>query len=160
MVELNELYYLSYDRFLRYPFVSQTKITQASSAAIQYTFHELVRQVSIAAIHRHHLETAERLHRNMAKYYWDIYWDDIKTGYDQEVVDLEARMTPQDVEWFKERPEQISRETSDEVFRVLLEYFYHVLQVKEFQGEEFQRLMGLVRVVVYRLKQRRAALFF
>jgi len=160
LVEWNELDDRSYDRFLRYPFVRQTKITRASSIAIQYTFHELVRQVSIAALHRHHLETAERLHRNMAKYYWDIYWDDIKTGYEQEVADLEARMTPEDVAWFKKWPEQITRETSDEMFRALLEYFYHALQVKEFQIDAFERWMGLVRGAVYRWKQGRAPLLF
>jgi len=160
LVEGNELDDRSYDRFLRYPFVRQTKITQASSQVIHYIFHELVRQVSIAALHRHHLETAERLHRNMAKYYWDIYWDDIKTGYEQEVADLEARMTPEDVEWFKKWPEQITRETSDEIFRALLEYFYHALQVKEFQVDAFERWMGLVRGAVYRWKQGRAPLLF
>jgi tetratricopeptide (TPR) repeat protein len=160
LVEWNELDDRSYDRFLRYPFVRQTKITRASSIAVQYTFHELVRQVSIAALHRHHLETAKRLHRNMAKYYWDIYWDDIKTGYEQEVADLEARMTPEDVAWFKKWPEQITRETSDEMFRALLEYFYHALQVKEFQIDAFERWMGLVRGAVYRWKQGRAPLLF
>ncbi len=160
LVERNELDDRSYDRFLRYPFVRQTKITRASSIAIQYTFHELVRHVSISALHRHHPETAERLHRTMAKFYWDIYWDDIKTGYEQEVADLEARMTPEDVEWFKRWPEQISRETSDEMFRALLEYFYHALQVKEFQADAFKRWMGLVRGAVYRWKQGRAPLLF
>ena len=160
LAEWNELDDRSYDRFLRYPFVRQTKITRDSSIAVQYTFHELVRQVSIAALHRHHLETAERLHRNMAKYYWNVYWDDIKTEYEHEVADLEVRMIPEDVEWFKKWPEQITRETSDEMFRALLEFFYHALQVKELQVDAFKRLMGLVRGAVYRWKQGRAPFLF
>jgi hypothetical protein len=160
LVEMSELDDRSYDRFLRYPFVRQTKVTRASSMGIQYTFHELVRQVSISALHRHHPETAERLHRNMAKYYWDIYWDGIKPGYEQEVADLEAHMPPEDVEWFKQWPEQITRETSDEMFHVLLEYFYHALQVKESQADAFQRWMGLVRGAVHRWRQRKASLLF
>jgi len=158
--EWNELDDRSYDRFLRYPFVRQTKVTRTSSITIQYIFHDLVRQVSISALHRHHPETAERLHRNMVKYYWDIYWDNIKTGFEQEVADLEAHMKPEDAEWYIKWPEQISRETSDEMFRVLLEYFYHALHVKEFQVDAFERLMGLVRGAVYRWQQGRAPLLF
>lgn len=150
----------SYDRFLRYPFVRQTTITRIPSLAIQCTFHELVRQVSISALHRHHIETAGRLHRIMAEYYWSIYWDNIKSGYEQEIADLETRATPEEVEWSKQWPEQMSRYISDELFNVLLEYFYHALQVKEFQVDAFKRWMGLVRGAVYRWKQQRAPLLF
>lgn len=147
-----------YDRFLRYPFIRQLKTSISESGYIQFIFHELVRQVGLSALHRHHPETEEQLHRRTANYYWRAYWDFIEAGYEQEVADLQAHTRPEVAEWFIKRPEQITRIVPEEAFRMLLEYFYHALQVKEFQVDAFERWKGLTRGALYRWQHRRANL--
>jgi tetratricopeptide (TPR) repeat protein len=116
----------SYGQFLRYPFVRPMKIFYGDAGPQQFTFHYVVRRVSLSALRRLYPDTKEQLHRKMAVFY-------SKTAKaEQEFTGRHASKVSRDeyADWFAKLPEK--------AFRAYLEYLYHGLQVREFQSDRFE----------------------
>lgn len=107
----------TYSHFLGYPFVHQMGESADRLAQVRYRFHDLVRQVRLAALRQHHPQTKERLHRRMVEYYehLGIAMDGDTT---QEIRQSDAE--------------------SDERWMMQGELLYHALQVQELRETAFQ----------------------
>jgi tetratricopeptide (TPR) repeat protein len=140
----------TYARFLRYPFIKQTRISSGDTVEVQFIFHQLVRSVALSALRRHYPETKERLHRIMVEYYQHL---EEAERMQEAIRSLGTEATfntakPDFAEWFAEIPER--------EFRILLELLYHSLQVKALQIDAFEMWIALVGRAVSRWRRRQA----
>ncbi|MGH2495931.1 MAG: tetratricopeptide repeat protein, partial [Ktedonobacteraceae bacterium] len=119
----------TYSHFLDYPFVQQTGGSAYSSAQVRYHFHELVRQVRLAALRQHHPQTKERLHRRMVEYY-----EHLGVSLDGEAAHGERK----------------SDAGLDERFMMQEELLYHALQVQGLRETAFQRWAELTEHALLR----------
>ncbi len=136
----------SYEQFLQYPFINRENGLDNTLMA-QPTFHDLVRRVQLEALRHHHPETKEQLHLTMIDYYMqriDIELELQKT-YSANVKD--SFMSAY-AEWFTEIPEK--------AFKMLLEFFYHSLQVRELQNDVFKAWENIIEVLVDKRQRKRS----
>ena len=135
-----------YSHFLSYPFIKQS-IIASSGLNGQHGFHDLVRQVRLEALRHNYIETKEQLHRTMVEYYEKLLdteeegsaalkEDTPKPNYDKQLVD----------------------NIPEKIFRAILEWFYHSLQVEEFQEEAFIEWINLTTSIVYKWRRQQARL--
>jgi tetratricopeptide (TPR) repeat protein len=108
----------TYSNFVNYPFVNQIIISDADHAKyFHYSFHELIRQVRLAALRRHHPREKEVFHRKIIAH------------YNQTKVFSEGN-NREWAEW--------NEEISDEQFKIQVEILYHALQVNELREQAFE----------------------
>lgn len=127
----------TYSHFLGYPFVQQTGGSAYSSTQVRYRFHELVRQVRLAALRQHHPHTKEHLHRRMVEYYEHLG------------VSLDGEATNGD---------RKSDAGSDERFMMQGELLYHALQVQELRETAFKRWAELTEHTLLRWNHRQSGM--
>jgi len=130
----------SYEQFLGYPFVKQILAVGSSSDPTQFTFHELVHQVSLSALRRLHPHTKEQLHRSMAAYYQTI----------ADLEDLKALSSP---EATRSEQEKWLAEVPIQRLKLLSEYFYHALQVQDLQFDTFNTWVWLTSRLINRWRR-------
>jgi tetratricopeptide (TPR) repeat protein len=154
----------SYIRFLRYPFITNEHMIENFSPVDQPRFHELVRRVSLETLRHHHPQTKERLDRTMMYYYYneliriqknkntrhiDIYLRDLqKQGFLTFLKKLFKELQTGKTLPRSNHIEDIFRKQLpielESGFGLCLEFFYHGLQVKEFQVQMFDVWESLI----------------
>jgi tetratricopeptide (TPR) repeat protein len=127
----------TYSHFLGYPFLQHTGGSAYSWTQVRYRFHELVRQVRLAALRQHHPQTKERLHRRMVEHY-----EHLGVSLDGEA----AHETRQ------------SEVESDERWMMQGELLYHALQVQELRETAFQRWAALTEHTLLRWDHRQSGM--
>ncbi len=125
----------TYSHFLGYPFVHQTCESPSSSTQVRYRFHDLVRQVRLAALRQHHPQTKERLHRGMVEYY-----EHLGITMDGEATNGIRQ----------------SDAGSDERWMMQGELLYHALQVQELRETAFQMWAKLTEIALSRWNHRQS----
>jgi tetratricopeptide (TPR) repeat protein len=119
----------TYSHFLGYPFLQHTGGSVSSSAQVRYRFHELVRQVRLAALRQRHPQSEERLHRRMIEH------------YEQLGVSLNGKAA---------HGTHQSEAESDKRWMMQEEMLYHALQVQELRETAFQRWTALTEHALLR----------
>jgi len=127
----------TYSHFLGYPFVQQIGGSAYSSTQVRYSFHELVRQVRLAALRQHHPHTKERLHRRMVEYY-----EHLGIAIDSEATNGNGQ----------------SDAGSDERWMMRGELLYHALQVQELRETAFQTWAELTEHALSRWNRRQSGM--
>lgn len=122
----------TYARFLRYPFISQTSLTESGTILSQPTFHALIRRVRLETLRQHFPDTKEQLHR--------ILVDHFRRQVEAEQAREQAGVTslPKKAErkgTFADGASEWLTEIPEQEFNAQVEYFYHALQVKALQVE-------------------------
>jgi tetratricopeptide (TPR) repeat protein len=123
----------SYEYFLHYPFITQ----EADKTLLRKPmFHSVVRRVRLEALRRHHPDTWRQLHLGMAGYYKRIVnaeekfhgtWWDIKVTIEEGINDARWALG-----------------IAEEEFAAWIEFFYHGLQVTQFQEVVFSLWMEVI----------------
>jgi tetratricopeptide (TPR) repeat protein len=108
----------TYSRFVNYPFVNQVIASDADNTKyFRYSFHELVRQVRLAALRRHYPRTKEALHQRMVEYYRHVNL--LHVAKETDLAEQHA-------------------EKANKLFKIQVEMLYHALQVSEMRISAFE----------------------
>lgn len=113
----------TYNRFLQYPFINRTIISNNGSLRSIPMFHELVRRIGLERL-RQHPQTRDRLHRAMVDYY-----ERIVDAAKLQRISTDKDETVDEIKW-------VGLATEME-FEARLEWLYHSLQLEEIQENTF-----------------------
>lgn len=127
----------AYSHFLGYPFIQQAEGSAYSPMQVRYCFHELVRQVRLAALRQHHQQTKERLHRTVVEY------------YEHFGLTIAGEATPDTTN---------SNTTSNERWMMQGELLYHALQVRELREAAFLTWVKLTEYALSRWDHQQAGM--
>jgi tetratricopeptide (TPR) repeat protein len=127
----------AYSQFLGYPFIQQAEGSAYRPTQVRYCFHELVRQVRLAALRQHHPQTKERLHRTVVEYY---------EHFGLTIAGEATRDTTN------------STTTSNERWVMQGELLYHALQVRELREAAFLTWVKLTEHALSRWDHQQAGM--
>lgn len=122
----------TYDKFLRYPFITQVGDNRHSG---QRTFHDLIRSTQLDSLRTHHISTVEQLHRAMADYYLQLSNDEIDAA-------SQTEGTPPSLS-------VIIPNIPERAFTAYLEHLYHAFQVREKREQAFGEWYRLTQAIIY-----------
>jgi tetratricopeptide (TPR) repeat protein len=130
----------TYARFLRYPFISQTGLSESDAVLSRPTFHALIRRVRLEALRQHFPDTKEQLHHILV----DYFRQQVEAEQAEKQAGVTSRLKEREMKGaFVDGLSEVLTEIPEQEFNAWVEYFYHALQVRALQAEAFKEWIAM-----------------